>query len=81
MGGGFELGSGLNISKLAWELVMGLRALREPILKLERPTPFAFEAEVSVRPVGRLARSFSRRQGGQGNQHASQEHLVGVPAK
>jgi len=33
------LGSGLPISKLAWELVLGLRALIAPILKLERPTP------------------------------------------
>ena len=37
-----ELGSGLQISKLAWELVLGLMALRGPLLKLERPTPFAF---------------------------------------
>jgi len=39
VGGGLELGSSLQISKLAWELVMGLSALIGPILKLERPTP------------------------------------------
>ena len=36
-----ELGSSLQISKLAWGLVLGLRALMGPILKLERPTPAA----------------------------------------
>jgi len=34
-----ELGSSLQISKLACGLVLGLRALRGPILKFERPTP------------------------------------------
>ena len=33
-----EEGSGLQISKLAWGLVLGLLALMGPILKLERPT-------------------------------------------
>ena len=34
-----ELGSSLQISKLAWGLVLGLLALMGPILKFERPTP------------------------------------------
>ena len=41
VGGGFELESGLQISKLAWGLILGPRALVGPILKLERPTPAA----------------------------------------
>ena len=36
-----ELGSSLQISKLAWGLVLGFRALMGPILKFERPTPAA----------------------------------------
>ena len=39
VGGGLELGSGAPISKLALGLVLGLRALMGPILKLKRPTP------------------------------------------
>ena len=40
-GEGLELGSGVQISKLALGLGLGLRALLGPILKLERPTPAA----------------------------------------
>ena len=39
VGGGLELGSGVQISKLAFGLDPGLWALLGPILKLERPTP------------------------------------------
>ena len=48
-----ELGSGLQISKLAWELVMGLRTLILPIFKLERPTPGSAPSpgEISFRLV------------------------------
>ena len=65
---------------------MGLSAIMGPILKLERPIPFAwtpaaFEAEVSLRSFGRFSRGGSQRQVVQGDQHAREEHLVEVPAK
>ena len=39
-GHALELGSGVQISKLALGLVLELRVLRGPILKFARPTPF-----------------------------------------
>ena len=40
-GEGLELGSGVQISKLALGLLLRSRVLRGPILKFERPTPLA----------------------------------------
>ena len=39
MGGGLELGSGLQISKFALGLVLGLRALMGPIFEIGTPDP------------------------------------------
>ena len=50
-GGGLELGSGVQISKLALGLVMGLSALMGPILKFERPTPIRWRGDHSMSSV------------------------------
>ena len=46
-----ELGSGLQISKLAWGVVLGFRVLTGPILKLERPTPAAEDTASEKTPM------------------------------
>ena len=52
-GHALELGSGVQISKLALGLVLGLRAMRGPILKFERPNPFAIRLVGQVVQLGR----------------------------
>ena len=53
-GEGLELGSGVQISKLALGLRLGLCALVGPILKLERPTPVTGGQKIKVGHVGHL---------------------------
>ena len=50
-----EEGSGLQISKLALELIVGLGASIWPILKVEHPTLALFVGRPSHRGVFRLA--------------------------
>ena len=57
-GHALELGSGVQISKLALGLVLELRVLRGPILKFERPTPFAIRDPVCC-SIGWPSRSTS----------------------